>query len=412
MKIIIKIDKEYFNEAYLPYLFNRDRVNVFYGGGGSGKSHFVVQKHIIKALLEKRETLVIRKVQSTLRESVYKNFILQLEKFGILQYCKTTTTAMSIELPNGSRFIFMGLDDAEKIKSIESIDDIIIEEATELKREDFSQLNLRLRSNADNLQMSLMFNPISKRKWVYNAFFLKPVANLKVVHTTYKDNKFLPESYIDSLVSLKDTDPLQYEIYALGKFGNLGKAVFENWEEQDFDIEEIKQDWSRTFTRLMGMDYGFSADPTTIIESFVDKKNKVIYVNDEVYKRGLLNTDIAEEIFSKGWESYRIYTDNNEPKTNEELKGYGLNLQAVKKGNGSINQGIQFMKQYRIIVHSRCVNLIQELEDYSHKQDKQTGEYLNEYVGEDHAIDALRYSLERLSRRNKVKFLDKSALGL
>jgi len=70
------------------------------------------------------------------------------------------------------------------------------------------------------------------------------------------------------------------------------------------------------------------------------------------------------------------------------------------------------MKQYRIIVHSRCVNLIQELEDYSHKQDKQTGEYLNEYVGEDHAIDALRYSLERLSRRNKVKFLDKSALGL
>jgi len=410
MKIIIKIDKDFFNEAYTPYLFNKDRINVFYGGGGSGKSHFVVQKHIIKALMSKRETLVIRKVQSTLRESVYKNFLLQLGKFGILKYCKTTTTAMSIELPNGSRFIFMGLDDAEKIKSIESIDDIIIEEATELKREDFSQLNLRLRSNASNLQMSLMFNPISKRNWVYDAFFTNPVANLKVVHTTYLDNKFLPKSYVDSLESLKETDPLQYEIYALGKFGNLGKRVFENWTEADFDIDKLRQE--KNLTRVIGLDFGFSADPTTIIESFVDKAEKVIYVTQEVYQRGLLNSDIAEIIKEKGWSNKRIYADNAEPKSISELQGYGLSIQAVKKGNGSINTGIQYMKQYKIYIHSDCENTILEFEDYSNKKDKQTGGYLNEYVGADHAIDAIRYSLERMSRRNKVKFLDKSSLGL
>ncbi len=411
MKVSIKIDKSFFNEAYLPYLFNEDRVNVFYGGGGSGKSHFVVQKHIVKALMSKRETLVIRKVQATMRESVYKNFILQLKKFGILKYCKTTTTAMSIELPNGSRFIFMGLDDSEKIKSIESIDDIIIEEATELKREDFSQLNLRLRSNAGNLQMSLMFNPVSKRSWVYEAFFTKPVANLKVVHTTYKDNKFLPDSYRESLEALKETDPLQYEIYALGKFGNLGKRVFENWVESDFDIETLRQE--KALSRIIGLDFGFSADPTTIIESYVDKKNKIIYVNQEVYERGLLNSDIAEKVISNGWDSTRIYADNAEPKSIEELKKvWGLNIFAVKKGNGSINTGIQYMKQYRIFINPRCENTILEFTDYSNKKDKQTGGYLNEYVGADHAIDAIRYSMEKLSRQNKVKFLDKSTLGL
>src|SRR5699024_861234 len=294
MKVIIKVEKDFFNEVYLPTLYNDDRINVYYGGGGSGKSHYVVQKHIIKSLMEKRETLVIRKVQATLRESIYKNFLIQLDKFGILEHCKTATTAMNIELPNGSRFIFMGLDDSEKIKSIESIDDIIIEEATELKREDFTQLNLRLRSNANNLQMSLMFNPISKRNWVYDAFFKNPVENLNVLHTTYKDNKFLPQSYIESLNDLQNTDPLQYRIYALGEFGNLGKAVFENWEVKEFDIEDKKE--KINLRRLMGMDYGFTADPTTIIESYVDQANKILYINDEVYKRGLLNTDIAEEI--------------------------------------------------------------------------------------------------------------------
>lgn len=155
-----------------------------------------------------------------------------------------------------------------------------------------------------------------------------------------------------------------------------------------------------------------TADPTTVIESYVDKSNKILYVNDEIYKRGLLNTDIRDEILEKGWGSNRIYTDNNEPKTNEELKGYGLNVQAVTKGKGSINQGIQYMKQYTIVIHPRCENTINEFKDYSHKQDKQTGEFLNEYVGLDHAIDAIRYSLEKMSRRNKIKFLDKSALGL
>lgn len=134
-----------------------------------------------------------------------------------------------MELPNGSVVLFKGLDDPEKIKSIVGITDIWVEEATELTYEDYSQLKLRLRANADNLQMFLSFNPISKANWVYKEFFAKNTDAL-VIKTTYRDNQFLPQSYIDELEKLIETNPTYYRIYALGEFCSLDKLVYNNWE--------------------------------------------------------------------------------------------------------------------------------------------------------------------------------------
>ena len=147
MKVDLKIDKRIFNEAYYPYLLDYShRYEVFYGGAGSGKSVFVAQKLLIKALKEKRKILVIRKVMATQLNSCWQLFLDTLSNFHLLEFTKINKANFKIELPNGSIFLFAGVDDVEKLKSIAGITDIWIEEATELNEDEFLQLDLRLRA--------------------------------------------------------------------------------------------------------------------------------------------------------------------------------------------------------------------------------------------------------------------------
>lgn len=416
-KIKLNIDKSFFNEAYLPILNNKERITVLYGGGGSGKSHFVVQKMIIKAFTyPNRRILIVRKVQRTIRNSIYKLFLEQLEGMGLLKHCNHTTTNLEIRLPNGSEIIFTGLDDPEKIKSITRIDDIVIEEASELSNEEeFMQLNTRLRSKAPNQQIHCMFNPVSKSNWVYKYWFKQEQPNTRILHTTYKDNlNHLPQEYIDQMESYKEINPFYYDVYTLGKFGNLGKRVFTRWQEKDFDVTQVIKENPKVMTRI-GADWGFSNDPTTIIYSLADIENRKLWICEETYQKGLLNNEIAEIIHLKGYQKQEIIADSAEPKTIEEMKQHGIsNIKGVKKGKGSILTGIQFMQQFEIFIHPSCENTIREFGDYSYRKDKH-GEYINEFEGADHALDAIRYSLTPLIKPKKVSSLrvfDKSLLGL
>lgn len=180
----------------------------------------------------RRKVLIIRKVARTLKDSVFQLVLDTLEQFQFLPYCKINNSTFSITLPNGSVFLFKGIDDGgEKIKSITGITDIFIEEATELIYDDFSQLDLRLRENATDLQMMLCFNPVSKVNWCFKHWFENGTPpNTLIVKTTYKDNRFLPDAYIKSLESMMNTNPVYYRIYALGEFASLDKLVFSNWE--------------------------------------------------------------------------------------------------------------------------------------------------------------------------------------
>lgn len=161
------------------------------------------------------------------------------------------------------------------------------------------------------------------------------------------------------------------------------------------------------------MDFGFTNDPTTIIASLVDLKAKKIYVIEETWQKGLLNNKIAQIIHEKGYQKQIIIADSAEPKAIEEIKGLGVpNIKGVKKGAGSINHGIQYMKQFEIIIHSDCEHLIAEMKDYSYKKDKKTGAHIEQVTGEDHCIDAFRYSLTRFSNGGGIRFMDKSLFGL
>ncbi len=410
-EIQINLRNDFFNEAYLPLLENKERFTVLWGGAGSGKSNFVVDKMIIKALKIKRNVLFIRKVQATIKDSIFKLTVDELNRMGLTDHCKISAYNMTVELPNGSLFTYKGIDDPEKIKSIANIDDNVIEEATEITADDFSQLNLRLRSHKPNQQMHLMFNPVSQSNWVYNEFFAQEKANTKILHTTYKDNRFLPKEYIKSLEAYKTTNPLYYDIYALGKWGVLGKKVFTNWETRQFNYVELIKNNPELEARF-ALDWGFVADPTAMLALLVDEENKLIYIYDEVYQKGLLNSEIADLIKTKGWARQKIVADSAEQKSIADLRSLGItNIQPVKKGKGSIMAGIQKVNEYKLIVSPECKFTIDELEKYVYKKDKSTGLYLNQPVdANNHLMDCLRYAMFE-SKAKIIKGLSKSLFG-
>lgn len=415
MKLILH--KEIFNDVYLSSLDDYSkRYEIYYGGAGSGKSVFVAQKLVKKALTDRRKILVLRKVDKTTKNSTFQLLLDTLTDWKIIDKCKINRTDFTITLPNGSVFLCCGLQDPERIKSITGLTDAWLEEATEFNQEDFNQIDLRIRHpEAKGQQIILSFNPVSKVNWCYKLFFKEAAdaamtdfrAQCKILHTNYLDNKFLPQSYIDSLLLLKATNLDYYKIYALGEFGSLSKLVFNNWKVEEFDYTQVHGDL------CVGLDFGFIADPTALVASIVDDENKKIYVFNAKSRKGLLNNEIAEMIKAEGFAKSSIIADSAEQKSIEEIKREGISrIKPATKGQGSILQGIQKLQQYQIIVHpSGAAALIEELKNYCWEKDKKTNEYINKPIDKyNHCIDALRYSLQCIG--HKVKTMDKALLGL
>lgn len=412
MKINLNIKKTAFNEVYFPHLLNYShRYEVYYGGAGSGKSVFITQKELIKSLFRRRKVLVVRKYATTLKDSVFQLAVDTLKKWKLYSYCKINLSTYTITLPNGSIFLFKGMDDSEKIKSITDITDIWCEEATELSEDEFTQLDLRLRANEGDLQLICSFNPISKVNWVYNKWFAEDAIfdkeNTMILKTTYKDNRFLPEAYITALEEKINSNPTYYKIYALGEFASLDKLVFNNWKVQDFNNADIKGEL------IIGLDFGFVNDISALVASVLDEENKRIYVFKEWGDTNKTNEELANIINSLGFSKSYIIADAAEPKSIEEIRRKGISrIKACTKGADSILHGIQKLQQYEIIIHSSCTGIATEFDNYSWQKDKKTNEYINKPIDAfNHFIDALRYSLQCISTK-KLKTLNKASLGL
>lgn len=388
--IKLNIARSLFNDAYYPYLFDySNRYEVYYGRAGSGKSVFITQKILCKACTSKRKVLIIRKYATTLKDSVFQLFIDQLKKWKIYKFCKVNMSTYTITLPNESVLLFKGLDDPEKIKSITDITDIWCEECSELSLDEFTQLDLRLRAQSGNLQIFVSFNPVSKQNFVYQKWFANGTPdNTFVLHTTYKDNKFLPKEYIDALLEKQKSNPTYYKIYALGEFCTLDKLVYYNWKVEDFDHTQIKG------KLLVGLDFGYTNDPTALVASVMTDKK--IYIFREWVDTNKTNPQIAQVIKSLGFQKSTIICDSAEPKSIQELRQNGIYAaRESTKGPDSIIHGIQKLWEYEIIVHPSCTETITEFENYAWQKDKTTGEYINKPIDQfNHCMDALRYSLQ------------------
>lgn len=413
-----KISKKCFNEVYLSQLENyNSRFNVFYGGAGSGKSHFAFQKLILKYLkYGNRKCLVVRKVSNTLRDSCFALVKSILSDWQLYDQCKINKTDLTIELPNGSHFIFKGMDDPEKIKSIANIDDIVVEECTEVDEFDFDQLSLRLRSRNPYNQVHCMFNPVSKENWVYKRWFKEGANynkdNTVILHTTYKDNKFLPKEYIENLLDMERTNPAYFRIYALGEFATLDKLIYTNWKEKIFDYREVLRTVKGS-KAIFSLDFGFTNDPTAFVCSILDEINKKIWIFDGFEQKGLLNDEIAKKIIEMGYRKEIITCDSAEPKSIEELKRNGLDrVRGATKGKDSIINGINLLQQYEIIILPSLTWIIEEFKNYTWKKGKD-GEYINVPIDKyNHSLDSLRYGITTEIGVKKVtlSFFDRGSL--
>lgn len=398
MKIDLKV-----NNAYLPYINNyKNRKEIYFGGAGSGKSVFIAQKIILKAIKSKRKILIIRKVAATLKDSCFDLIISTLSKLNILTKCIVNKSTYTITLFNGSQILFKGLDDNEKIKSITNISDIWIEEATELTLDDYTQLDLRLRASISDLQMYLSFNPVSKTNWCYKTFF-EQSTDAFILHTTYKDNSFLPPDYVQALEQMKDTNYTYYKIYALGEFATLDKLVFTNWKEQEFNVEDLIK--TSKYKTIIGLDFGWN-DPTALIVGLADPKEKVLYLIDEYKGSYKTYPEIAQIIKSKGYEKDKIIAESARPEGIEEIKRNGIKkIEPVSKTK--INDGIQKLQEYTIFILPELQETITEFQNYTWKKDKKTNEYIDEAIDDfNHIIDALRYGMTQVDTKQAFKALD------
>lgn len=405
-QVNLNIDKEVFNEVYLPYLKTNTRYELFYGGAGSGKSAFVAQKLVLKHMTEKnRKTLIVRKVKSTLRNSVFPEIIYWIKFFNVEDFFTIPSgkgNSLDIEGPNGNKFIFTGLDNVEKLKSISGITDMWIEEATELEQKDFQQLDLRIRGQDANKQFILTFNPTDSNHWIKKFFFDSQMKNTTILRTTHLDNKFLDEESRENLEKYITIDQTWYNIYALGEWGILSDLIYNNFTMKEFDNDEKKFD-----KILVGIDFGYN-HPSTMVKVGINKdfkKTRELFIIDNIKKSKLTTQMFGEELRSKVKKKQEIIADSASPGSIEELKRLGFNVHGAKKGANSVKSGIDWLKNFKIIVHPDCIETYNEFKTYRWKKGDD-GKPLDIPVEiNDDCMDALRYAIEpiRKGMQSKIK---------
>ena len=409
--INLKLHKSLFAEKFYPYLFDYStRWEVFYGGAGSGKSYFITQKIIIRCCREPIKVLVCRRYGSTLRNSCFSLFKEILTKWKLTPYLKIRETDFNIKFPNGSEIIMVGLDEETKLLSLNNISTVWIEEAYEVPKPIVEQLNLRLRGKADNQQIIMSYNPISKNSWLYDFCEVNPPESFRYLKTTFRDNPFLNKEYIQSLESLYTRNPAKARVFCDGEYGiDAEGLVITNWRQDAFDAMELA---SQGLEHRAGMDLGW-IDKSAIIDSLYDRKNKIIYVFNEFYKSGCQLSELASAITDMNLKKTKLYIDAAEPRAIQFFKQEGINAYPCKKGKDSVKAGLMFLQDNLIIVHPNCKNFINELENFSYIKSKQTGEWTEDTTHEwSHAIDACRYAYSDIYTNTKVKTIDKAALGL
>lgn len=377
---------EWTNDAYKPLYADWNRFNVIYGGSGSGKSHYIVQRAVFRLLdVMGYNLLVVRKFGVTNRFSTFALFRQVVSQWGLSELFQFNKSDLTITcLPTGNQVLFLGMDDPEKVKSITFANGILsaiwCEEASELNEGDLMQLDLRLRGFAPvPFQITVSFNPISAYHWLKTYFFDTPQPSATILKTTYLDNRFIDAGYKARLDSLTGT---ARQVYALGDWGVTEGLVF-----KDFGQAQIP-DGARLYG--YGCDFGFSSDPAAVVA--VWQRGEEIYLDEIIYQTGLTNTDLSNLMKSNGIRTIdKIVADSAEPKSIEDLFRAGWNVHPAKKGPDSIRFGLDFMMSKKLFITPTSRNLLKEFYSYTWRQDK-NGKWLPEPVDAfNHGIDAARY---------------------
>lgn len=402
------------NPHFRKFLFDWDQKFQFLVGGyGSSKSYHIALKLILKLLDEKRTALVIREVYDTHRDSTFSLFEEIVNDLGLDHVIQCRTSPLMLKFHNGSRIIFKGLDKPTKLKSINNISIIWIEECSEVKYEGFKELLGRLRHPTLQLHMILSTNPVGQDNWTYRHFFKDDQNNRFILdderlykertisindtyyhHSTAEDNLFLPVSYIKQLDELKEYDPDLYRIARKGHFGINGIRVLPQFEVQPHeDVMLAISNINRPLLRA-GMDFGFVDSYNAVVRLAVDHEKKYLYIYWEYYDRGKTD-DVTVEDLKEFVETKELIKADNEQKTIAYFRKMGYNMVAAHKFQGSRLQYTKKIKRFKkIICSDSCKNTIYELQPLTYKTDKRGNIIEDEFQIDPHTFSAIWYALD------------------
>lgn len=381
-------------KVFLP-LLNPSRYKGAHGGRGSGKSHFFAELLIEQCLLRKIDAVCIREIQKSLNQSVKKLIETKIETLGVGHLFEIQESV--IKTPYGGLIIFQGMQNhtADSIKSLEGYDIAWVEEAQSLSQRSLDLLRPTIRKQDSEIWFS--WNPDSEADPV-DAFLRgsNPPPDSVVVEANYSDNPFLPDVLKKEMEYDRKRDPDKYAHVWLGQYKKNSEArVFKNWTVEEFEVD-------KTAVIRQGADWGFAVDPTVLIQCYI--VGRKLYIPYEAYKVGCEITDIPELFLTlPDAEKWNIVADSSRPETISHVSKQGFKIRGAIKGAGSVEDGIEWLKSFDIIVHPRCVHTIEELTLYKYKEDPLTGEILSVLEDKDnHVIDAIRYACEgarRITRR-------------
>ena len=422
-------------KGYCDFWKFKGRYRVVKGSRASKKSKTVALWMIYNMMKRKgSNALVLRKTYRTLHDSCFTELKWAIHRFGVddLWDIKESPLEMTY-IPTGQKIYFRGLDDPLKITSITVEYGVLcwlwIEEAYEITKEsDFDMLNESIRGTIPDefsglfKQITLTLNPWNEHHWIKHRFFDekigtdaqgKPIYKTRekkisddgrifAATTNYMCNEWLDAEDLQVFEDMKVQNPRRYQVAGLGNWGIVEGLIYENWEEKTFDINEIrKPDMKAVF----GLDFGYTNDPSALFCGLVDQKNKTIYVFDEMYQTGLVNSAIYKNILKMGYAKEKITADSAEPKSITELRDLGLShIHSARKGKDSINNGIQYIQNYHLIIHPQCVNFLTEISNYTWDTDK-FGKKLNVPIDDfNHLMDAMRYGMEDIIKGETFSF--------
>ena len=359
------------------------KILVEQGGTRSGKTYNILLWLIFNYCNANtgKTVTICRKTFPAVRGTVMRDFFEILKEYD-LYFEELHSKSTNEYFINGNRIEFISLDQPQKIRGRKR-DLLFINECNELNYEDFQQLIFR---TIDNIILD--FNPSEEFHWIYDKVLTRE--DVEFYQTSYKDNPFLPQTLIDEIERLRDTDENYWRVYGLGERGQSRSLVYSFKTTKDIPAT----------AKLLGrgLDFGFSNDSTAVVETYVEGNN--MYVRELLYRTGMTNQDIARELERIGLDRRdEIWADSAEPKSIEEIYRMGWNIKKTFKG--AINIGIDMVRRHNLYVTEDSVNTIKELRNYKYVEDK-NGNLTNKPIDLfNHSLDALRYSIvNKLSRPN------------
>lgn len=401
MTLKIKKTSEYVGSGYNEFWKFKGRYRVVKGSRASKKSKTTALWYatfLNKKGFEKANLIVFRKTYRTLKDSCFTDLKWAFTRLGVIdEWIFTLSPLEATRKSTGQKILFRGLDDVLKITSVTVENGHLcwawIEEAYEVMNEDdFDMLDESIRGEVPEplfKQWTITFNPWSEKHWLKTRFFDLEDKETLAITTNYLCNEWLDDTDLQVFERMKSHNPRRYQVAGLGNWGIVEGLVFENWKEEKFEIKDTGDS-----VTVAGLDFGYTNDPSAFFVGFLNESERKLYVYDEIYKKQMSNKDIYKEIKALGYSKERITADSADPKSIDELYGYGLRIKSSKKGPDSILNGIQWIQDLEIIIHPRCNNFLTEISNYQWSEDK-FGQRLNKPVDDfNHLIDAMRYAVE------------------